>query len=591
VLPADTARVRPQPGRVFWSRQVDGTTLQARLVARLTAEPDAQCLGVVDAHGRVSWRSRRDVYERACTWARGLADRGVRPGDACVLVLPGGEPAALPLLGVLLAGAVPLLVAPPTLQGRHSSLSLILSRTLRTTRARLVLLGDGLDAFGASLARRSASLAVAYRRDLEQQIESSTPASPVPPVNSVAAMQLTSGTTGFPRICTWSHRSVLAALRGMSEAMALSQRDVCLNWTPLYHDMGLVNNFLLCLEVGVPLALLAPTDFVKRPALWLRGLAATAATVTWSPNFGFALAAQRAQDADLRGVRLDHVRAFWNAAERIHFATMQAFLRRFEHIGVRPESLKTNFGCAENVGGATFSDPAGPCVVEYVDEAMLQAQGVAVQVPRTATDTRAVPIVGVGRPTPGIKLQIIGRGGTALPDGHVGEVALRTPSKMSGYLGRKRETGRAIDGTLLRTGDLGYLRKDELFWVGRLRERITLRGRKIDPSDFERVLLNIAGLRTGCFAAFGVDDPQRGTERLVIVAELRADADRAPSEVTLDIRGAVEEQLGIGVDEVLLVPGGTLAKTSSGKRRHRHVRQSYLKGTLGALSLTDRSQK
>src|SRR5207249_519267 len=156
-----------------------------------------------------------------------------------------------------------------------------------------------------------------------------------------------------------------------------TERDVCFNWTPLYHDMGLVNNFLLCLHAGVPLALLGPTDFVKRPSLWLRGLSATGATLTWSPNFGFALAAQRIQDAELEGVHLEGVRAFWNAAERIHLNTMQSFLSRFQKVGVQPDALKTNFGCAENVGGATFSNPAGAYVVEHVDEELLHTKGLA----------------------------------------------------------------------------------------------------------------------------------------------------------------------------------------------------------------------
>ena len=81
--------------------------------------------------------------------------------------------------------------------------------------------------------------------------------------------------------------------------MHVTPQDTFLNWTPLYHDMGLVNNFLLCMALGVPLGMMRPQDFVKDPALWLRGLHALGATVTWSPNFGFALAAQRVRAEDL----------------------------------------------------------------------------------------------------------------------------------------------------------------------------------------------------------------------------------------------------------------------------------------------------
>ena len=87
--------------------------------------------------------------------------------------------------------------------------------------------------------------------------------------------------------------------------MDLNNDDICLNWTPLYHDMGLVNNFLLCLTKGVPLAILSPMDFINKPALWLRGLYDTRSTITWSPNFGFAITAEIVRDDQIEGVNLN----------------------------------------------------------------------------------------------------------------------------------------------------------------------------------------------------------------------------------------------------------------------------------------------
>jgi acyl-CoA synthetase (AMP-forming)/AMP-acid ligase II len=151
---------------------------------------------------------------------------------------------------------------------------------------------------------------------------------------------------------------------------------------------------------------------------------------------------------------------------------------------------------------------------------------------------------------------------------------------MVGYLGDARATRRAVYGKLLRTGDLGYMRDGELFWVGRVRERITVRGKKLDPSDFESILLRVPDLRHGCFAAFGVDDGGQGTQHIVIVAEVSDPVSRTPEEITMDIRDQAFQHLGVNVNDVVLVRRGTLAKTSSGKRRHRYFRQLYLEGKL-----------
>jgi acyl-CoA synthetase (AMP-forming)/AMP-acid ligase II len=410
------------------------------------------------------------------------------------------------------------------------------------------------------------------------------PIDPVLPAETdVAAMQLTSGTTGFPRICVWRQHRVMAALDGMAEAMQVGAEDVYVNWTPLYHDMGLMNNFFLCLTRGIPLVMLSPFDFVKDPSVWLRAVHDTRATTTWSPNFGFALAAQRASDKKLEGVRLDHVRGFWNAAEKIHHHTLVEFEQRFRPYGLGADAVKTNFGCAENVGGATFTRLGEGYRVERVDAARLQNEQVAVEVGETHTGP-TVEFVGCGVPHPGIKLCVVDPEGVRLPDGTVGELALDTPSAMDGYLDDPESTADAFVGDLLKTGDLGYVRGGEFFWTGRSRERIAVRGRKLDPSDFEAPLLQVEGLREGAFAAFGLDDEETGTEKVVLVAEVRDEVDDVEG-----LRGAVKrsvfERLGVGLDGLVLVEKGTLTKTSSGKRRHRHFKEMYLRGELESFEV------
>ena len=51
-----------------------------------------------------------------------------------------------------------------------------------------------------------------------------------------------------------------------------------------------------------------------------------------------------------------------------------------------------------------------------------------------------------------------------------------------------------------------------------------------------------------------------------------------------NVREQVATHLGIKVDEVLLLPQGTMTKTSSGKRRHRFYRELFLDGDINALS-------
>lgn len=78
---------------------------------------------------------------------------------------------------------------------------------------------------------------------------------------------------------------------------------------------------------------------------------------------------------------------------------------------------------------------------------MLQEKGVAQTVQQPADMGHLVEVVGVGCPSPGIEVKILGRNWRELPDGQIGEVALKTPSSMRGYLEDNRATRQKLRGT------------------------------------------------------------------------------------------------------------------------------------------------
>ena len=552
-----------------------------------TARADQPALGFFAEDGgrNCRWLTFAELFGRVVEVAAGLAGHGLAKGRVCLLVLPSGAFCAEVLLAVLQRGAVPLLIAAPTMKRLDERLLGVLQHIVGSTDAVVMICPLWMREHRERLAGLGQGLRVLCGEDEVRQAAAKVPPWEMPAADALGAMQLTSGTTGAPRICMWQQSSILAALDGMTSVMQLRDGDVCCNWTPLYHDMGLVNNFLLCLSTGVPLVMLSPHRFVGKPALWLQALSDTASTVTWAPNFGYAVTAERVEDADLDNVRLEAVRAFWNAAERIHADTFERFHARFAHLGVAGTALKANFGCAENVGGATFSAPGRAYVVERVDAALLHAEGIA-QVVDDAHDGATETFVGCGGATPGSRVHILSGTGEELPDGQVGEVALKTPSRFLGYLGDDVSTRRALHGDLLRTGDLGYRRGEELFWTGRTDERLTLRGRKFDPSDFEASLGAVEGLRQGCFAVFDVFSAVEGTQAVVLICEVRASSSRPAPDIRRDIRERIALAFGIPVHEVLLVPERSLAKTTSGKRRHLHYKSIYRDhGTAGFETL------
>jgi len=91
-------------------------------------------------------------------------------------------------------------------------------------------------------------------------------------------------------------------------------------------------------------------------------------------------------------------------------------------------------------------------------------------------------------------------------------------------------------------------------------------------------------------AAFGVPDPEIGTERLVVVAETREALGGRPSRLEAAVQDRVVAALGVPADSVVIGPPGAVLKTSSGKIRRGATREAYVSGNLGRLRGSPRVQ-
>jgi fatty-acyl-CoA synthase len=181
---------------------------------------------------------------------------------------------------------------------------------------------------------------------------------------------------------------------------------------------------------------------------------------------------------------------------------------------------------------------------------------------------------------PGQEVCILASDGTPLDERRVGEVALRGPTIMHGYLPGTEETPAIGPDGWLRTGDLGYLADDELFLVGRAKDLIIRLGRNYYPQDLEGAAGEVTGVRTGRIVAFATPGPER--ERVVVAAEVRL-----PVEDRSILREAIEAAVFRAVrfmpDEVVLLAPHTLPLTTSGKVMRPETRRLHEAGGLPGI--------
>jgi acyl-CoA synthetase (AMP-forming)/AMP-acid ligase II len=255
---------------------------------------------------------------------------------------------------------------------------------------------------------------------------------------------------------------------------------------------------------------------------------------------------------------------------------MDAFSGKFESIGFRREALCPAYGLAECTAGVTFPRLHGVDPVDEVDREAL-SEGRA-EVAGKPEDAVALP--SLGWPMPGHEVRVVDEEGEDCAERVVGEVLVRGASLMEGYWQRPEATREVIRDGWFHTGDLGYLVNGELYICGRRKDLIIVRGRNYDPRDFELAAESVEGVRQGCVVAFGTYDEDKSSDAVILICETRVGDEEERTSLVNRIRTVVTDTCLIPASEILLVPPGSLPKTSSGKLQRRKSRQLWAAGEL-----------
>lgn len=397
---------------------------------------------------------------------------------------------------------------------------------------------------------------------------------------SVAILQYTSGSTGKPKGVRISHENIAHNVSMIVLAMGFSEHTKMLSWLPLFHDMGLFGCMIAPLFCGLEIFYITPTDFFSAPRSWFDAVSKHKVTITGAPNFAFDLCIEKdSQEVMPDDIDMSSLEVLFCGAEPIKAETMTQFCERFSRIGLDPGVITPCYGLAEVTLLAACNTLSSGCKYLSVDKTAF-SNGTIQEV--AAGSERSLVLVSSGQPALGQALSIVDpETETPCVDGSVGEVWLSGCHVSSGYFSGGDEVNagfvsRKLSGISrkwVRTGDLGFIWKGELYISGRIKDVIIIRGANYYPSDIERIVENShPSLRLNSTAAFMLDDGE-----LAVVCELgRSDKNIDGEAVFKAARDAIGRDLNLHLKHLRLVSFGQLKKTTSGKIQRRGNKAAYI---------------
>ena len=411
--------------------------------------------------------------------------------------------------------------------------------------------------------------------------------------NTLAFLQYTSGSTGSPKGVMITHGNLLHNERIIAQAFGHTKDTVVVGWLPLFHDMGLIGNVLQPLYLGQPCYLMSPLDFLQKPFRWLKAITHFKATTSGGPNFAYDLCLRKITSEQKACLDLSSWEVAFTGAEPIRASTLQQFAEAFKECGFKANAFYPCYGMAETTlfvtGGLKTSEPA----IRELSAAALERNKVVGSNSGKETEKQVRQIVSCGQAWLDMEVTIADpKTGVRCDENRVGEIWVSGSSVANGYWNRPLETEQTFNaylvdskqGPYLRTGDSGFIKDNELYVTGRLKDVIIVRGQNYYPQDIEKTAeQSHAGLRPGCNAAFTLEI--KGLERLIIVQEIERSYLRKLNikEIVDGFRQAIAAEYGLQVYATVLIKPGSIPKTSSGKVQRYACRQQFLAGKLNIV--------
>jgi acyl-CoA synthetase (AMP-forming)/AMP-acid ligase II/NAD(P)-dependent dehydrogenase (short-subunit alcohol dehydrogenase family) len=399
-------------------------------------------------------------YEQLAAAVRGtgawLAAQGVRPGDVLALCAPNSIEFAVTSYAALSAGAILTTVNP--IASREEIVD-----QLRQTGTHWLVTTDGLFAPKLEGAARESGIAETFvisdgaeatpgARRLEVFWPGGEAESPRVDLNpsDVAFLPSSSGTTGLPKSVVLTHRNLVAGVHQTLLGQRVTEDEVVIAATPLFHILGFQAAMNLPLAMGATVVILPRFEL----GAFLRAIqdyGVTRASVV--PPIVLALA-----NSELTGdYDLSSLRVLLSGAAPLSVGVARACAQR---VGCR---VSQGYGLTELAGATHLAPDDGPDRPDSIG-----------------------PVV------PGVEWRVVDPETQAdLGAGEPGELLVRSASAMRGYLNDPEATATTIDADgWVHTGDIVTFDSDGWFRVtDRIKELIKYKGYQVAPAELEEILL------------------------------------------------------------------------------------------------------
>ena len=424
------------------------------------AEPDRKHVFFQDEHQETVVTYGK-LLNNSLKIARSLFEKGAKPGDRIAMMLPNHPAFLYTFFGILLINGIPVPIYPLLRKEIFETFAQQEAIVLNNAKASFLVTFLKFELFDKLVLSLVPSLIGIHHVDDLMNSENKD-VIVKPKESDYALIQYHSSRTPEVLGALSTHQNILSSIRSMGQLLSITQKDVFVNWTPLYRNHGLIGMWLGSLYYGIPLILMSPYTFLNRPERWLWAMHYANATISGGDDFAYDLCLSKIVPAQIEGLDLSSWRFSIHLAELVQARTLERFYKKFAPYGLKSESFLSIYGWIESSTCIAHSEPGKSPFIDRIQREPFENEGKAIKAD-IALESDFLELVSTRNVLPEHAVRIVDDSGNELPNNQEGNLQVKGPFNMKEYYNNKKAAAAIYHGGWWETGDLAYKEGENLY--------------------------------------------------------------------------------------------------------------------------------
>ncbi|KAL9083278.1 MAG: hypothetical protein Q9165_008584 [Trypethelium subeluteriae] len=519
------------------------------------------------SQGHLKAPSLRITYPSLLSQAREKASQlhqlGIEPGSIVLLHFNSHDDNLLFFWAVTYAGCVPAMSTPFSndLEQRRAHLvhlDSLLGQPVCLTRSKL------LPEFAAQSVLKLVAVETLPPPVDANNVEQDRLASLTKQEDDLAALMLTSGSTGNAKAVCLTHGLILASVAGKSATLKTGTNTTFFNWIGADHVACLTEMHIHALSVGADQIYAQAVDIVQTPLSFLQIIKEHGVAHSFAPNFFLAALWRSLNTSEgkdfLKDLDISHLKTIVTGGEANVVETCAALAQILESHGAPRNCLRPAWGMTETSGGSIYNNL-------FPDHDVKQRSEFA----------------SVGACVPGMEMRITDQFGNESVNGTIGNLEVRGPVVFSRYLNNAQATADSFrDGGWFATGDQGLIdASGYLNLTGRSKEILIINGVNYTPQSIEATLESVEGTVPTFTLIFPYRVSGSDTESICTVYRPAYDPDDVESRARTNYEISSTVLLHTGIRPLVIpLDERMLQKSTLGKLSRNKIQRVFQQGGL-----------